>query len=76
MMLGLASNEGLGVTGAEAKGTMMNTETETLIAVLQDRMEKMTPAERLALVQSLLGDYCAACGFDNGGRTCHCTNDD
>jgi hypothetical protein len=54
----------------------MDTETETLIAVLHDRMEKMTEQERIDLLRSIAGDYCPKCGYDNGGRYCPCDNDE
>ncbi|WP_293371564.1 hypothetical protein [Nevskia sp.] len=55
---------------------VMCTETPTLIRVLRDRMEKMTPDERLELAGDLLDGYCEHCGYETHGRTCHCTNDE
>ena len=54
----------------------MNTETETLIAVLHERMQKMTAQERIDLLYAIAGDYCPKCGYADGGRRCHCDNDE
>ena len=54
----------------------MDTETETLIAVLHGRMEKMTAQERRDLLAAIAGNYCPKCGAENGGRYCHCDNDE
>ena len=52
----------------------MNTETETLIAVLRDRMEKMSDDERIGLMHSLMDGYCESCGSKY--LPCYCTWDD
>lgn len=54
----------------------MDTSTEMLIMVLRERMERMTDAERLALIESLTDGYCVHCGCATGGKRCHCTNDE
>ena len=54
----------------------MNTETETLVAVLHDRMEKMTADERLELMRSLMDGYCKECGYEDPDRRCQCWNDE
>ena len=54
----------------------MDTETETLINVLHERMENMTSEERVDLLHTIAGDYCPKCGADNGGRRCYCDNDE
>lgn len=54
----------------------MNTETEVLIAVLRDRMEKMNGEERLAILEQLFDGYCIHCGdrHPDYGK-CQCWND-
>ena len=54
----------------------MNTETETLINVLRDRMQKMTDQERIDLLDALFAGYCQHCGSDIGNGRCYCTSDD
>jgi len=55
----------------------VNTETETLVAVLRDRMQKMTDEERLALIDALAEGYCIHCGREEtNGRRCQCWNDE
>ena len=53
---------------------MMNTETETLVNVLRDRMDKMSDEARLDLLHSLMDGYCIHCGSDH--LPCYCTRDD
>lgn len=55
----------------------MDTETNTLVAVLRSRMDQMSPEERLSLMQSLMEGYCPHCGYmlDNTDR-CFCRSDD
>ena len=52
----------------------MNTETETLVNVLRDRMEKMSDESRLELMAALMEGYCGECGSDH--LPCYCTRDD
>lgn len=52
----------------------MDTETETLIAVLNGRMENMTDDERIDLKHELMEGYCEDCGSEH--LPCYCTNDD
>lgn len=54
----------------------MNTETETLVSVLRDRMEKMTDQERIDLLDSLFAGFCKHCGADIGDGRCYCLRDD
>jgi hypothetical protein len=54
----------------------MDTETETLVAVLHDRMEKMTPGDRLGLMRSLMDGYCKECGYEDPKGNCQCWNDE
>lgn len=54
----------------------MDTETETLVAVLRDRMEKMTDDERLELMNSLMDGYCEECGCESTRIRCQCWNDE
>lgn len=49
-------------------------DTETLIAVLRDRMTKMTNDERMALLSDLMEGYCRHCGSEY--LPCFCTRDD
>ena len=53
----------------------MNTETETLIAVLNSRMEKMTDSERIDLMRELMNGYCMVCGREETEGRCQCWND-
>ena len=51
----------------------MNTETETLINVIRDRMERMTDDERLNLLSDLFDGYCKHCG--GSYSPCYCLGD-
>lgn len=52
----------------------MDTETKTLVAVLRDRMERMSDDERITLLDSLFDGYCKHCG--SYLLPCHCMNDE
>lgn len=52
----------------------MDTENETLIGVLRDRMQKMTDEDRIDLMHALMDGYCRHCGSDH--LPCYCTRDD
>ena len=54
----------------------MNTETQTLVDVLNSRMEKMTSLERLDLMNDLMRGYCKECGYELQDGRCHCLNDE
>lgn len=54
----------------------MNTETETLLAVIKDRMEKMTDLERENIWEYLQDGYCKDCGCVDPKKQCQCWNDD
>lgn len=55
----------------------MNTETDTLVAVLNDRMKDMSQPERVALRDRLMQGYCEHCARAvPEGDTCHCWNDE
>lgn len=40
---------------------------ETVLALLDERVD---------LLRTIAGDWCPNCGYDNGGRRCHCENND
>jgi len=50
------------------------TETETLINILRDRMEEMSDEARLDLMAALMEGFCRHCGSDN--LPCYCTRDE
>ena len=52
----------------------MNTETDTLINVLRNRMESMCDGERKELVEQLIEDYCKYCMSDD--LPCYCWRDE
>jgi RNase P subunit RPR2 len=55
----------------------MNTETKTLVDVLNERMKDMTPDERLDLISRIKRGYCEHCGHpEQDGRPCQCWNDE
>ena len=54
----------------------MDAETKTLVAVLRERMEKMTDEERVELIGDLKEGYCQDCGRATGEWLCHCMNDE
>ena len=68
----VASNAGFGVTVNKEEN--VNTETETLINVLRERMEKMSNEARLDLMATLMEGYCRYCCSDY--LPCYCINDD
>lgn len=51
----------------------MDTETETLVSVLRDRMTKMTDDERHELMHELMDGWCVHCGAET---PCYCWNDE
>jgi hypothetical protein len=54
----------------------MNTETDTLVAVIHDRMQKMTDFERLDIIETLMRGFCKDCGCVDPSGTCQCWNDE
>lgn len=54
----------------------MDTETETLISVLHDRMTTMTDDERLGMMRQLMDGYCEECGREDPELHCQCSNDE
>lgn len=54
----------------------MNTETETLVAALNDRLEKMSDDERIEIMRSIMNGYCKECGCVDPSGTCQCWNDE
>lgn len=54
----------------------MDAETETLIAVLRERMAKVSDDERLDLTHSLMIGYCEECGREDPEGRCQCRNDE
>lgn len=54
----------------------MNTDTDILVYVIHDRMQKMTADERLEIINILMDGFCKECGWNDPSGTCQCWNDE
>jgi len=54
----------------------MDTDTEGLISVLNDRMGEMTNDERIKVMDAVMKGYCIYCGCVDHENRCQCWNDE
>ena len=54
----------------------MDHDYKDLTEYIQSMMWRMTAGERVAFLADVPGDFCPSCGYDNGGNSCQCQNDE